>query len=112
MMMDNVNNRLINIAQEIVDMSDSVIGVTGKILGYKNGDLNLIKAWFNNKTGRELSIPKDAVEIRKLLMEYLRENGIEVLDDPTYEIEQFNPKSSEDYLKILNDDSVTSRGRR
>ena len=114
-MMNSENEHLINIAHEIVAMSDSVIGITGILLEYKKrkeDDYNLIKTWFSKKTGMELEPPKNVIELRKLLMKYLRENGIEVPDDPTYETEQFNPRSNDEYFKILNDDSISGRSRR
>ena len=111
-MNNNDEMRLINIAREIVEMSDSVIGVTGKILGYGNDDFKLIKDFYESKANKVLSIPKDSVELRKLLMDYLKENNIEVHDDPTYEIEHFDPKSNENYLKNWENDDISYKSRR
>ena len=110
--MDKNVIRLIEIAKELVEMSDSVIGVTGKILEYNDVDLELVKKFYESKTNSVLSIPKDAIKLRKILMEYLRENNIEVRDDPTYEIEQFNAVNIENYLKNLNNDDFSIKSRR
>jgi hypothetical protein len=98
--MDKNVIRLIEIAKELVEMSDSVIGVTGKILEYNDVDLELVKKFYESKTNSVLSIPKDAIKLRKILMEYLRENNIEVRDDPTYEIdEELFEKISREYKR-------------
>ena len=110
--MDKNVIRLIEIAKELVEMSDSVIGVTGKILEYNDVDLELVKKFYESKTNSVLSIPKDAIKLRKILMEYLRENNIEVREDPTYEIEQFNAVNIENYLKNLNNDDFSIKSRR
>ena len=110
--MDKNVIRLIEIAKELVEMSDSVIGVTGKILEYNDVDLELVKKFYESKTNSVLSIPKDAIKLRKILMEYLRENNIEVREDPTYEIEQFNAVNIENYLKNLSNDDFSIKSRR
>ena len=110
--MDKNVIRLIEIAKELVEMSDSVIGVTGKILEYNDVDLELVKKFYESKTNSVLSIPNDAIKLRKILMEYLRKNNIEVREDPTYEIEQFNTVNIENYLKNLNNDDFSIKSRR
>lgn len=105
--------RLIEIAKGIVEMTDSVIGVTGKIAELNSDDLRLFKNWFEQIAGHELKIPQDALEVRKYLIDYLKNNNIEVPEEPKYETEQYNFSTSVDFFNSWNnDDMFSSRGSR
>lgn len=109
-MIKEKEEKLINMAKEIIEMTDSVIGITGKIAGLGSEDFALLKEWFFEVTGRELSIPKDAVEVRKRMMDYLREKNVSFKEDPKYEIHQSN--FSSDFLNHWDQDDQFSRKSR
>ena len=55
-------------------------------------------------------IPKDAVEVRKRMMDYLREKNVSFKEDPKYEIHQSN--FSSDFLNHWDQDDQFSRKSR
>ena len=108
----NREDYLISLADDIVKMTDSVIGVIGKITSLPADDYKVVKEWYEKLAGHEFNIVRDAIDVRKNAMDYLKSRNIEVLDDPTYEVEQFNPMSREDFLRNWNDlDNENGRSR-
>lgn len=117
-MMDNEDmnkNRedyLISLADDIVKMTDSVIGVIGKITSLPADDYKVVKEWYEKLAGHEFNIVRDAIDVRKSAIGYLRSKNIEVLDDPAYEVEQFNPMSREEFFRNWNNfDNENGRRR-
>lgn len=105
MMNDEEKNRedyLIGLADDIVKMTDSVIGVIGKITSLPADDYKIVKEWYEKLAGHEFNIVRDAIDVRKNAIDYLRSKSINVPDDPTYEVEQFNPMSNEDFFRNWN----------
>ena len=106
--------RLIVIANEIVGMRNTVLGIIGKILELKEKtnnsgktDFELLKSWYEQKVGRELNVAKDALDIRRLLVEFLKSKNIDVPDDNELEMEQFDfIFSNDDYLTNWDNDST------
>ena len=108
----NREDYLISLADDIVKMTDSVIGVIGKITSLSTDDYMIVKDWYEKLAGHEFNIVRDAIDVRKNAIGYLKSKNIEVLDDPTYEVEQFNPMSSEEFFRNWNDnDRESGRGR-
>ena len=94
----NSEEYLIGLANDIVKMTDSVIGVIGKITSLSAEDYKIVKEWYEQLAGHEFNIVRDAIDVRKNAMDYLRSKNIHIPDDPTYDIEQFNPMSSKDFF--------------
>ena len=90
---------LIELANDIVKMTDSVIGVIGKITSLSAEEYMIVKDWYEQLAGHEFNIVRDAIDVRKNAIGYLKSKNILVPDDPTYDVEQFNPRSSEDFFK-------------
>ena len=83
-------------------MTDSVIGVIGKISSLSAEDYMIVKEWYEQLAGHEFNIVRDALDVRKNAINYLRSKNIDVPDDPTYEVEQFNLVSREDFFRNWN----------
>jgi len=108
----NNNDYLISLADDIVKMTDSVIGVIGKITSLSAEDYKIVKEWYEKLAGHEFNIVRDAIDVRKNAINYLKSMNIEVLDDPNYEVEQFNPMSTEDFFRNWNNlDNENGRRR-
>jgi len=111
-MNENNNDYLISLADYIVKMTDSVIGVIGKITSLSAEDYKIVKEWYEKLAGHEFNIVRDAIDVRKNAINYLKSMNIEVLDDPNYEVEQFNPMSTEDFFRNWNNlDNENGRRR-
>lgn len=78
----------IDIALEIVEMTDSAIGVTGRIAELSLGDFAMLKNWYEDKTGLKMVIPQDSLKVRKCLIDYLKSKNIDVPKDPKYDIDK------------------------
>ena len=99
---ENREEYLIELANDIVKMTDSVIGVIGKITSLSTEDYRIVKDWYEQLAGHEFNIVRDAVDVRKNAIGYLKSKNIMVPEDPKYDIQQFNPRSREDFLKEWN----------
>ena len=98
----NRDEYLIELANDIVKMTDSVIGVIGKITSLSVEDYTIVKEWYEQLAGHEFNIVRDAVDVRKNAVGYLKSKNIMVPDDPTYDVEQFNPRKSNEYFNDWN----------
>ena len=108
----NREDYLISLADDIVKMTDSVIGVIGKIVSLSAEEHKIVKEWYEQLAGHELDIVRDAIDVRRNAIDYLKSKNIHVPDDPTYEVEQFNPMSRDDFFKNWNNfDSENGRRR-
>ena len=103
---DNREKHLIGLANDIVKMTDSVIGVIGMITSLSSDDYKIVKELYEQLAGHELEITRDAIDIRKKAIGYLKSRNIMVPDEPTYDVEQFNPRSSADFFKTWDSDGL------
>ena len=78
----------IDIALEIVEMTDSVIGVTGRIAELSLSDFAMLKDWYEDKTGLKMVIPQDSIKVRKCLIDYLKSKNIDISEEPRYDMDK------------------------
>lgn len=109
---ENREQHLISLANDIVKMTDSVIGVIGKITSLSGEEYKIVKDWYEQIAGHEFNIVRDAIDIRKNAMDYLKSKNIKVPEDPTYDVEQFNPTSNKDFVRNWNASNLEPKHRR
>ena len=109
---ENREGYLIELANDIVKMTDSVIGVIGKITSLSAEEYMIVKEWYEQLAGHEFNIVRDAIDVRKNAIGYLKSKNIMVPDDPTYDVEQFNPRSSKDFFSEWNSSEMDSGRKR
>ena len=109
---ENNENHLVELAHDIVKMTDSVIGVIGKITTLSSDDYQTVKEWYEQLVGHEFNIVRDAVDVRKNAISYLKSKNIYVPDDPTYDVEQYNPMNTLEFFKNWNGSDIDSSKKR
>lgn len=92
-----VKNELLNVIKEIAFAPKSAFSIIQTIYLYRDSYLEL-RLWYKEITGNDLDIVMDALKIRDCARSYLTERGIEVPEDMVYTSEEFNTKSSGDYI--------------
>lgn len=114
--------RLIVVAKEIVMMPDgrgkdvlidSAMVLTDIISRLNIEDFVMLKKWYEQVSGRELKVVRDVIDLRNCLVNFLEDKGIVVPKKPKYESQQKNVRTSSDYMRDWNNDSISlGRGRK
>ena len=71
---ENREGYLIELAN--VKMTDSVIGVIGKITSLSAEEYMIVKEWYEQLAGHEFNIVRDAIDVRKNAIGYLKSKNI------------------------------------